>query len=773
MKPLESFHSQSRLEQEYLRLLADPTIRVVSFDIFDTLLFRTCPRHSDVFDKAGEHPLHRRLFGSASAFSQYRQNAEKSAYEALQTKEEVTLEEIYALFPYPQEVLDELICIELETERALLVPNPQTDRWIDMAHRAGKTVILISDMYLNADRLDFVGLSRLESRSCVSAVFVSNEYGLKKVTGNLFRHIQKELGIGFDRMLHIGDHPRADNEVPADFGIRTLPYALDHSAITALRHETLYLVSPLEGIHHARLFAALANPHDDPRSCFYHTLGALFFGPVLWEFSHWLADVCREHGLEQLNFLMREGDTFDRCFSQLYPDIPTNRIYASRQSTFLPSLTEETFESLNVHRFKAFTIENFYDTFHLPIRDPQIERHKHVACSEAASLLLGETHLQKRFMDDIASRSDEIRRHCQTQHHRLIGYFSQLGVIADSALIDFGGGGTAIKRLADLLPEPLNPKVHVLFYQHPQGYKNLLRRPALSFLPYTPSTARAIDNFTRTYDFIETLLNAAEPTTVAYETADGQIVPVPGRLHDAAASLEAIISPFRTGIDAFFASAASTGLSPRTVSSEQLALLLSRLIDLPTPAEADFLGQLEYDEGEGSTHRSRIIDDAKLDIARSVGPERLYRSFRQNVMHCKQSLPWIQGLIATLDPTFLPALHGESASPNEAALNRLLEQLDRSGLRTVMVYGAGELFRQLLPHLKERGITIESLIDSRAETTPFRMEGIDVVSLDTALSAKEGATIVIASSAFAQPICDAIASYALRHRKTIHTISAG
>jgi FMN phosphatase YigB (HAD superfamily) len=768
MKQLQSLFEQSQLEQKYLQLLNNPAITIVSFDIFDTLLFRKYPKHSDVFEVIGEHPLPKSLFGSPSSFSQYRKNAEKIAYEKLQEGEEITLDTIYSIFPYSPSILQELISIELECECNAIVTNPQIDRWIDMAYQAGKKVILISDMYLSVSQLDKVGLSRLNSRSMISEIFVSNEHGLKKVTGNLFVHIQKKLEIEFCQQFHIGDHPRADDEVPSNLGIHTLRYAIEPTTAKSLYYESVYLHDPLHSGHHCRMITLLLNPYNDSKQRFYYSLGAAFFGPVLWEFSHWLAKIYHDQKLEQLNFLMREGDTFAHYFSKLYPNVSTNLIYASRQSTFLPSLDEDNINSLNFHLYKAFTIENFYTTYNLAINDPLIDEYKNVLCKNASSINVLNTDLLDYFMNDIYQRVKEIHGIAEKQKKLLLDYFSNLGVVPNSALIDFGGGGTALKRLNKILPPELSPKCQILFYQHAQGYKNLTAQPVLSFLPYTHTTMKAIENITRSYDFLEILLNATASTTTSYKMVHDHVQPIFPAPNSALEPIDHIIHAFRKGVDTFFSTANAYQMQPVTFTPEQLALILARIIDLPTPDEVDGLGELQYEEGEGSQHISAIIDNDKIAFAKEIGCETLFHNFKTNTMYQKTKLPWVQGVITKLSPNYLITIHGGAlANPNQQTIEILLKQLDESNIAEIMVYGAGELFKGLLPYLHQRKIRVEAVIDSRAEVKSFTAEGYEVVSLPQAFKNKDKATIVIASAVFGDLIKQTIQKFAHTHKKTI------
>ncbi|MGB3962059.1 MAG: hypothetical protein WBK95_07475, partial [Sulfurimonas sp.] len=99
--PQNKIFSDSLVEQKYLQLVNNPSIKIVSFDIFDTLLLRKCTHPRDVFTLIGAHQEIIDFFDTPSAFSLYRQNAEKEARRVHKQKEDITLAEIYAQLPLP------------------------------------------------------------------------------------------------------------------------------------------------------------------------------------------------------------------------------------------------------------------------------------------------------------------------------------------------------------------------------------------------------------------------------------------------------------------------------------------------------------------------------------------------------------------------------------------------------------------------------------------------------------------------------------------------
>ena len=142
-------------------IIAAGSARVLSLDVFDTLVWRRVPDPCDVFLLLGHRlqeaqELARHI--TPEAFADLRFAAEKAARAAVQAVtgyREIKLVDIYALMP------DHLfargfeaaarIKAELACERDLLVLDRNVAALIDVAKQAGARVVLASDTYFTHD----------------------------------------------------------------------------------------------------------------------------------------------------------------------------------------------------------------------------------------------------------------------------------------------------------------------------------------------------------------------------------------------------------------------------------------------------------------------------------------------------------------------------------------------------------------------------------------------------------------------------------------------
>ncbi len=194
---------------------------VISFDIFDTLIKRTCLPH-EVFAlvQAKYNSSHT---AKISSFTEDRLWAEHTA-RAEGLRDEVTLGEIYGSFSgrYGHDELAELQALEIEAELEVAYPNDEVKAFYDSMLEEGRRVIITSDMYLPVKVIEDI-LSRCGYRD-YDSLYVSSEYGMTKRCGKLFRCVIDEEGLPASSILHIGDNIISDFLVPNRLGIKGFLY---------------------------------------------------------------------------------------------------------------------------------------------------------------------------------------------------------------------------------------------------------------------------------------------------------------------------------------------------------------------------------------------------------------------------------------------------------------------------------------------------------------------------------------------------------------------
>lgn len=176
-------------------LATSPKPCLVSFDVFDTLVWRRMLHPQDLFLELS--PQLPRL----TAWS--RRQAERVATTVCTRLlgREPTLRDIYRLLPFAEER-------ELGFEKRACVANPMCLASIEWLRSRDITVIAVSDMYLDSsqirDLLDACGYPPMP-------VFSSATLGCTKGRGGqLFDAVWRHLGATGHETIHLGDNPHSD-----------------------------------------------------------------------------------------------------------------------------------------------------------------------------------------------------------------------------------------------------------------------------------------------------------------------------------------------------------------------------------------------------------------------------------------------------------------------------------------------------------------------------------------------------------------------------------
>ncbi|MCD4668153.1 MAG: hypothetical protein K8R44_06155, partial [Sulfurimonas sp.] len=185
MKKFKNFSSKSILEKEYLKYLKNKNIKVISFDIFETLAYRKVKKTTNLFKNIARHKFVKNIFFTKENFVLARVEAEKKARKINSKNEDITLNLIYKQLPLNKKQRLKIIQIELKEERKSLYINYQIKRWIKLANKYKKKIILTSDTYFSSKELNKLVLFKFNKQDLISNIYISNEQNKTKATGNL------------------------------------------------------------------------------------------------------------------------------------------------------------------------------------------------------------------------------------------------------------------------------------------------------------------------------------------------------------------------------------------------------------------------------------------------------------------------------------------------------------------------------------------------------------------------------------------------------------
>lgn len=308
---------------EVRQALTDDSIRVVSFDFWDTLVVRLCRRPVDVFASLGARLAAQELLAPgvrAGTFKALRVRAEAQARAAVRaagsTEGEVTLWQIYRNMPRAvvrTTSLDQLIDLEVAEERRLIRPHPVMLRLVDEVRRSGRRLAVASDTYLSAAQLQHL----LPDVGAFDFIFTSSDHKTGK-SGGLLPILAQAFSVAPAQVLHIGDNPQADVTAAQTVGMRAVlvPTGSPWShAIQAQEEQWL------------RAGAGLSDPDaaapgwDESLTALRHRLvsmtadgslthasyGGFVLGPLIAGYLRWTRRMVAAHQCDAVVGLMREG----------------------------------------------------------------------------------------------------------------------------------------------------------------------------------------------------------------------------------------------------------------------------------------------------------------------------------------------------------------------------------------------------------------------------------------------------------------------------------
>ncbi|MBA2939192.1 hypothetical protein HZF08_12825 [Paenibacillus sp. CGMCC 1.16610] len=758
-------------KDRYLSVLAGKIqgIRLLSLDIFDTLLFRTCANPSDVFAEIAEQ-AHRngflKTYVSPEAFKEMRIRAEHKA-RAKQTARtgfgEVTLELIYEEIPEAIGRRDELARMEVEVEAEFCYVNPHITSLLYACKKERIPVALLSDMYLSSEQLRRILASAGLDLSQVDTLLVSSEEREGKSSGHLFARLKEFYPqIDSQSILHIGDNIAADVEGASKAGIRGLHYPVILEHFESIHHwefvrhgDVLPEWKSLRKLAAASDFAA---GYEEKERVLYQ-FGTDVIGPFLHTLCEWVLDICVQEGVTCVNPLMREAYLLAPMLEQAAQlrgmELQVKPVYVSRQATFMAGLEhfgeDELAYLLNIQGLK---VRELFDVLGVGLdeRDFELYLEKPIEACKYITGDNGET-IYSLLYNYLQSESGQSKLSASIERHRqhLVGYLTQeFGSPNRLVTIDIGFQGTIqgalekIVRLAGLQPEML----HLLAV----GTNRLdeLRLQGMdirSMLRSGSGGSESGKRIARTPAFLEELMMGGFGSTLRYSEDDsGRISPIQAQLHRSEEEYAGKLACQKGALAfqryyAYLLQQKDGRLSRASMHPEEWSKPLHRVLAMPKPEEARVLGDLTHQDNF-CTEYIALICEAVAEEWYLAGPEAFLNSC--NYAPSVMNVNWPQGMATRRFPYYLYHYYLQLADGfgSQAMIFDTLQRVKKDGIVSLMLYGTGAFAEQVLKAAWFHGLHISYWIDPAVEanTAPWGRFSYKTLEQARALSEASGRT---------------------------------
>lgn len=515
-----------------------------SFDIFDTLITRPFLYPTDLFEMVANRLIKFNPNISKKKFKLARINAERAARLCVFPKEDCSLDDIYSKF---NELHEWKVSVnvakseELDVEWELSQPIVENIKIVNYLYKSKKNVVFLSDMYLPSKFIHQL-LSKHGIKCSLKNIFVSNEIGLTKSTGNLYRFVIKKFNLNPGQIEHLGDNLISDFQIPKKLGI----IAKHYKNIKLNRYERIDCPKKLiplwkstaSGTSRAsRLSINCSNQITTNLA----RVSCNVIAPILVSYVSWVLENATKRGIQRLYFVSRDGQIFYKIASTIRNncDPECKYIYGSRQAWFLPSVfkakisemdwawpngmprraidilrrleiyNDETIAFLKMNRFDSKTLSN-------PLDESNLNELKHFLTKEP---------LRSRIL--IAANQ---------RRKLLLDYFCQEGLFdgAKCALVDVGWTlkcQTNLNKI--LLNSGVKEKIEGYYFAIGNNHEPVVKSgPCNAFITpvksdlYSPLKANWIFKLPIVL-LIEHLFTIADhPTVKNYQKANNRIIPV-------------------------------------------------------------------------------------------------------------------------------------------------------------------------------------------------------------------------------------------------------
>ncbi len=337
---------------------------VVSFDIFDTLIFRPFSEPTDLFFMIGEKL-------GIMDFKRIRMEQEYLARKdhfAKTGNYEISLADIWSRMEREVGVEASLgMKIELETEEKLCHANPFMRQVYNGLIEAGKKIIIVSDMYIDASHMRHL-LNRNGYKN-FNELFVSCEYGVSKCDGKLFDLVREnyEKGTSF---IHVGDNVNSDVKMAEKAGFATMYYPNVNKNALLYR---AYDMSPIIGGAYRGIVDNRIYNGTSVYSIEYE-YGCIYGGLFVVGYCNFIHEYCKLHNIDKILFLSRDGDILKQVYDKLYPEDTTVYAYWSRKAATMLMAGENRYDF--VRRFlyhkvnSGITIREAIDDMRITLESP-------------------------------------------------------------------------------------------------------------------------------------------------------------------------------------------------------------------------------------------------------------------------------------------------------------------------------------------------------------------------------------------------------------------
>lgn len=414
--------------------------KVISFDIFDTLLTRIVEEPEDIF-RIMEYKL--RIDGFAIIREKAQHAASKKAYKM--GFAHANFEEIYQgiqkKLSLNKTETARIKDLELALEKQVLIIRNEGIKLFKYAQQKSKKIILISDMYLSETQL----MELLENKGITNfhSLYVSSKMGYSKRDGDLYKFVLDMENIAPSDLLHIGDNVYSDIERANQLGISSFHLPLPEKKVVKKNMDISEIIS--NGIER---YFVIQGQQD-----YWNALGSTIGGPLYINIYHWVNNLAKINGIDHLVLLGRDGYILYDYFKRLNCKFQVHYLETSRRALLLPSVFQLRLEDLQnfpPHKVGQ-SIKDLLDFLRIDIPKFVLEKY---GFRDYDDIIISKGDIVK-FKQCLFEMKNEIEDRGNIERKNLMKYWEQFNIneeqLDKTLFFDVGWNGSSQEMLQKIL----------------------------------------------------------------------------------------------------------------------------------------------------------------------------------------------------------------------------------------------------------------------------------------------------------------------------------
>lgn len=458
--------------------------KVISFDVFDTLLVRDIYSPEDVFtftERHAQNLIKDPKFEHRDFRIRSEQYARKSS-----PHEEVTLDDIYNHYllvtGVAADLVEEIKQYEIEIEGKLLRARESARMIFNSAKSQDLVVTIVTDFYMSQSTIRRYLENAGFDLSGVQ-VFVSSEIGLSKKDGHLYDYVAQTMGVAPREILHFGDNFAVDTQMAMKHGVHSIHIPSPKATLDLAPRLKDYLAGAKQNqidqrsLEWAFMLGAVVNglfdDHFAPRldTAFAqdpYRFGYVVLGPLLASHTCWLRAQVEQNPKDTLMFLARDGwsmkqafDTYHRIVP-LEHALPTPYIAASRCMMDIIALADDFENVIRIvnSRYTSGKLSEFLKIRLGISRDLITDDVLSAGGFSSVDDFVSLPQDKVRMLKIIQRLKEPIEKNAALQSSLFKRYMREQGVNPDTkvGVVDIGYFGSMQKSMANLL-RPMNVDV--------------------------------------------------------------------------------------------------------------------------------------------------------------------------------------------------------------------------------------------------------------------------------------------------------------------------